>query len=176
MRSLIKKKNSVQTHHEAQHQRADALANLRWDVIAELLQCSEKTLQLAELPRSTGRRELLVGKRGGGWRWRAIAESVRWRRCSVQGRGRVTGAVCYWKARKKQSLQLSITTKHFLSKSSRVFSRLGRFGLIKMNPVVTVLLLCKCYHINTGEDQMSKPRPSRQVETFWTNLGFEVWT
>ena len=56
------------THHQAQHQAADALADLGRDVVAELLQCREEALELAELPGAARWWQLLIGQRGGGVR------------------------------------------------------------------------------------------------------------
>lgn len=56
---------SLETHHQPQHQGAHALANLRRDVTAELLQGGEETLEFAELPCPAGRGQVLCGQRGG---------------------------------------------------------------------------------------------------------------
>lgn len=83
------------THHQAEHQRADALADLGRDVVAELLQGGEEALELAELPGAAGRRQLLVGQRGRGGGARPVAVSVGWRGGAVERCGRVTAAVAH---------------------------------------------------------------------------------
>lgn len=55
---------SLETHHQPQHQGAHALPNLRRDVTAELLQGGEETLEFAELPRPTRWGQVLCGQRG----------------------------------------------------------------------------------------------------------------
>ncbi len=54
--------NIIRTYHQPQHKTAHSLSNLRRYVVAKLLQCGQEALQLAELPRATSWRELLVGK------------------------------------------------------------------------------------------------------------------
>lgn len=50
--------------HQPQHKATHSLSNLRRYVVSKLLQCGQEALQLAELPGTTGWRELLVGQRG----------------------------------------------------------------------------------------------------------------
>lgn len=85
------------THHQPQHQRADALADLGRDVVAELLQRRQEALEFAELPCAAGRRQLLVGQRGGGRGARPVAVAVGRGGGAVEGRRRVTAAISYCK-------------------------------------------------------------------------------
>lgn len=48
------------TYHEGQHKAADVVSDLGGNVVAKLLQCSQKALQLAQLASPTGGRQLLV--------------------------------------------------------------------------------------------------------------------
>lgn len=97
------------THHQAEHQRADALADLGRDVVPELLQGGEEALELAELPGAAGRRQLLVGQRGrGGGAW-PVAVAVGWGGGAVERRGRVTAAVAHCKGGKRGNV-LQVTS------------------------------------------------------------------
>lgn len=49
------------TYHQPQHQGADALPDLRGDVVAKLLQGGQEALELAELAGAAGRGQLMVG-------------------------------------------------------------------------------------------------------------------
>lgn len=83
------------THHQSEHQRADALADLGRDVVAKLLQGGQEALELAELPGAAGRRQLLVGQRGGGGGAWAVAVAIGRRGGAVERRRGVTAAVAY---------------------------------------------------------------------------------
>lgn len=95
------------THHQSQHQRADALADLGRDVVAELLQRRQEALEFAELPGAAGRRQLLVGQRGRGGGAGPVAVAVRGGGGAVEGRRRVTAAVGYCVEQGKRHIWLN---------------------------------------------------------------------
>lgn len=81
------------THHQPQHEAAHSLSDLRRYVVAKLLQCGQKALQLAELPGTASWRELLVGK-GGSWgHGRPITEAVRSGWSTIKRCRRVTAPI-----------------------------------------------------------------------------------
>lgn len=81
------------THHQPQHKAAHSLSDLRRYVVAKLLQCGQKALQLAELPGTASWRELLVGK-GGSWgHGRPITEAVRSGWSTIKRCRRVTAPI-----------------------------------------------------------------------------------
>lgn len=73
------------TYHQGQDKAADAVPDLRGDVVAKLLQCGQESLQLAELSSPTGGRQLLVSQRRGRGGGRPVAVPLRRGRHCVQG-------------------------------------------------------------------------------------------
>lgn len=62
---LLSSAKILNIYHEGQDQTPDVVPDLGGDVVAELLQRGQEALQLAQLARPAGGRQLLVGQRRG---------------------------------------------------------------------------------------------------------------
>lgn len=110
------------THHQSQHQRAHALADLGRDVVAELLQRRQEALEFAQLPSAAGRRQLLVGQRGRGGGARPVAVAVRRRRSAVECRRGVTAAVGYCPGRGRRDFWLNSENRRLRLPTSQLWT------------------------------------------------------
>lgn len=73
------------TYHQGQDKAADAVTDLRGDVVAKLLQRGQEAFQLAELASPTGGWQLLISQRRGRGGGRPVAVPLRRGRHCVQG-------------------------------------------------------------------------------------------